>query len=867
MDIPLKSQPKVSTVNLLDDSKFGLSLLDNAATNDTLTQNNVNYSTTIEPRNIPNLSKQKDESNYPTQKNYKLTRTYSETEANNFDLETGHRLYDDGRIRPKLSVTHSNSSANLQDNSNNVSPPKIYSRSHNEFVQDDLQFVVGLEDEYIPGLNFSDMVYRWNKVPSEQNLHKLQRFDYKDENTMESTSTSFTNTPGSKNASYLDLNDLHAKVAPQPIQLKNHLQQNFANRYSLSKLNDFVKLRNPASIPDDNINEKNKSSSTIYDSLNKYKKQKSSQIIDPITGGINYEAILSSLPLHFNELPYSQRKKLVQSYSESIDYSQFSLFAKNYFSDKVSLSQGRTPKSGISSSNNSHFTRKSRVSSSNTVAGKLLAISASSSDIQKFKELKPKVNVDEKGAIVMNHVLGKIIGFGAWGTIRECFNENETVRAIKIVKSYREPETRSPNNSYGPSSHSKNHLHHSHNPKVLQVFKKEIEIWKQLHHDNILPLLQYYQTDDAIFCITDRIFGGTLFEVVTNWGLYNSGALNSQGSTEFLIDKQKSRLMETVYFVRQIIEALLYLHEELGIVHGDLKLENILVDDLDKDHIKMILCDFGMSRVYTTRLGRKTSRGSIGESGNGASSFSENTIRSKSSTADLRRPYKGDEFCSYTRQLFKDDSKIGISNYMKPHGPSLQSIDLTPTQSNDSLLLYHEIKSKDKQLISEGIESNLPHSHIGSLPYASPELLLPSPPPLGPSADIWALGVLMYTMVVGKLPFQHPYEPRLRAVISAGKFNRSDARKACLVEWIFAEKEADNVTDTNNEGGKTKNFASSIMDSTRREQLINSRKSWERYNENEFQWLYEMIIGCLTADITKRWDLDMIHASLIKHIM
>ena len=74
-----------------------------------------------------------------------------------------------------------------------------------------------------------------------------------------------------------------------------------------------------------------------------YVKQKSA--IDPITGDVNYELIINSLPQNFNELPYSQRKKLVKSFSESIDYSQFSLFAKNYLGSSVG---SRTPRGSIS---------------------------------------------------------------------------------------------------------------------------------------------------------------------------------------------------------------------------------------------------------------------------------------------------------------------------------------------------------------------------------------------------------------------------------------------------------------------------------------------------------------------------------------
>ena len=46
--------------------------------------------------------------NQPDLRHARLSRRrYSETETNNFDAETGHRLFDDGRIRPKQSRTAS----------------------------------------------------------------------------------------------------------------------------------------------------------------------------------------------------------------------------------------------------------------------------------------------------------------------------------------------------------------------------------------------------------------------------------------------------------------------------------------------------------------------------------------------------------------------------------------------------------------------------------------------------------------------------------------------------------------------------------------------------------------------------------------
>ena len=87
----------------------------------------------------------------------------------------------------------------------------------------------------------------------------------------------------------------------------------------------------------------------------------------------------------------------------------------------------------------------------------------------------------------------------------------------------------------------------------------------------------------------------------------------------------------------------------------------------------------------------------------------------------------------------------------------------------------------------------LPQFPSGSLPYASPEMLSPpniprsaasckihgTPFAPNPAQDMWALGVLLYALLTGKLPFADSFEPRLQMKILHGAF------LIIFTSWLF----------------------------------------------------------------------------------
>ncbi|XP_068125679.1 NUAK family SNF1-like kinase 2 isoform X2 [Hyperolius riggenbachi] len=187
--------------------------------------------------------------------------------------------------------------------------------------------------------------------------------------------------------------------------------------------------------------------------------------------------------------------------------------------------------------------------------------------------------------------------------------------------------------------------------------RRETEIMSSLCHPHIISIYEVFENSSKIVIVMEYASQGDLYDYIS--------------------ERQRLSEQEARKFFRQIVLAVQYCHAN-GIVHRDLKLENILLDE----NKNLKIADFGLSNIY---------------------------------------------------------------------------------RSNGYLQTY-----------------------CGSPLYASPEIVN-GRPYIGPEVDSWSLGVLLYILVHGCMPFDGQDYKKLVAQISCGAYKQpSQPSDACgLIRWLL----------------------------------------------------------------------------------
>jgi serine/threonine protein kinase len=167
---------------------------------------------------------------------------------------------------------------------------------------------------------------------------------------------------------------------------------------------------------------------------------------------------------------------------------------------------------------------------------------------------------DDEGQEIGSYTIGRQIGVGGFSVVKEAFTLKDGKRVQHAVKIVRKHATKDEMGNEVLQSH----------------FEHEINVWKCLSNPYILPLLSVLDTPYATWAFTLLFAGGTLFDL-------------------FKVHRQGLPPSLALKYSYQLASALRYLHQDVRVVHRDVKLENCVLDRPLSEGGNMRLCDFGLA--------------------------------------------------------------------------------------------------------------------------------------------------------------------------------------------------------------------------------------------------------------------------------
>ncbi|KAJ7648221.1 kinase-like domain-containing protein [Mycena polygramma] len=319
----------------------------------------------------------------------------------------------------------------------------------------------------------------------------------------------------------------------------------------------------------------------------------------------------------------------------------------------------------------------------------------------------PVLEPDAEGQVVGGFTLGPIFAHGGFSTIRRATSATGAIVAVKVVPKQKDRG-------------------------AARRMAHEEAVWSSLSHEHILPLFACVHTPSTTFFVTQLCPAGSLFDIMR-------GGVPAREDTGRMF--------------RQIVRGLRYLHTEKRLVHRDVKLENVLVDEAGVCRV----ADFGMARGMDeggewADLDRECEEPPPEPAG-----VAIGVHRSMSLAVPRSSTYPRRDRPSPSPTTTTEEFQPGSLPYAAPEllGPPPLTSSASVSGKSKASALANAGKSASAFVAGKSA------SAFVSTPKTSTATTIASSKHPAPAQDIWALGVLLYALLMGRLPFIDPFEPRL----------------------------------------------------------------------------------------------------------
>ncbi|KAG8981770.1 hypothetical protein FRB94_002970 [Tulasnella sp. JGI-2019a] len=125
---------------------------------------------------------------------------------------------------------------------------------------------------------------------------------------------------------------------------------------------------------------------------------------------------------------------------------------------------------------------------------------------------------------------------------------------------------------------------------VKRRYTREAKIWSSLDHVNVLSFYGVVEISSVAYLVAPWVAHGDLSKFLTRRLEYLAGSSSNQGSFS---DRKCSAFstFDEATVIHGIASGLAYLHTS-GVIHGDIKAANVLLDDA----LNPLLADFGLTK-------------------------------------------------------------------------------------------------------------------------------------------------------------------------------------------------------------------------------------------------------------------------------